>query len=288
MNTSEVLRAYDEQLRRSLEPPAPGWVIEQSGPVLRMRSPDAGGWGCVVLAADLDAANADDAIEGQVSFFAGMGREFEWKWHGYDEPADLPDRLVRAGFKPDDPESLVVGEVAEVVQATASSLPPDGVAFRRLEPASADADFERIGRLKVAVWGGDATDQIKTLRAEWQADPERIGFHLAEAAEQLVCAAWIRFHPGTAFASLWGGATLPQWRRRGIYRHLVARRAQEALDRGYRYLQVDASNDSLPTLQRLGFERLTATTPYIWTPPRYIKHNATPDGVSHQFRTVVP
>jgi GNAT superfamily N-acetyltransferase len=67
---------------------------------------------------------------------------------------------------------------------------------------------------------------------------------------------WLEIRPGSQFAGLWGGATLAEWRGRGIYRALVARRAQLAAARGVRYLQVDASSDSSPILQRLGFQPL--------------------------------
>jgi GNAT superfamily N-acetyltransferase len=73
----------------------------------------------------------------------------------------------------------------------------------------------------------------------------------------------VDFHEGTAFASLWGGATLPEWRGKGIYRSVVAFRGRLARDRGHRYLQVDALPTSRPILERLGFVQLTATTPYV-------------------------
>ncbi len=38
--------------------------------------------------------------------------------------------------------------------------------------------------------------------------------------------------------------------------------------RGFRYLQVDASADSAPILQRLGFVAVATTTPYEWTPAK--------------------
>ncbi|MFD4043109.1 GNAT family N-acetyltransferase, partial [Streptomyces sp. NPDC058605] len=67
-------------------------------------------------------------------------------------------------------------------------------------------------------------------------------------------------------AGLWGGGTVEGWRGRGLYRALVAHRARAAADRGYRYLQVDAMSTSRPILERLGFEPLTTTTPYLYTP----------------------
>lgn len=77
----------------------------------------------------------------------------------------------------------------------------------------------------------------------------------------------MRFPSGTDFVTLWGGATLPAWRGRGIYRALVARRASLAQERGRRYIEVDAFDDSRPILERPGFVAVTTTTPYVWTPP---------------------
>lgn len=72
--------------------------------------------------------------------------------------------------------------------------------------------------------------------------------------------------PGGRFAGLWGGGTVPEWRGRGLYRALVARRARVAAERGYRYLRVDASDMSRPILARLGFTQLSTTTPYVHEP----------------------
>jgi len=40
-----------------------------------------------------------------------------------------------------------------------------------------------------------------------------------------------------------------------------------AASRGVPYLYVDASPDSRPILERLGFVAVTTTTPYVWSPP---------------------
>ena len=73
-----------------------------------------------------------------------------------------------------------------------------------------------------------------------------------------------------SFATLQGGATLPEWRSRGVYRALVARRAVLAAERGCEYLQVDASDDSRPILERLGFvaDRDDDAVPLVAASPR--------------------
>jgi tetratricopeptide (TPR) repeat protein len=50
------------------------------------------------------------------------------------------------------------------------------------------------------------------------------------------------------------------------YRATVAYRARLAAERGFRYLETDASDDSRPILERLGFAAVTTTTPYVWSP----------------------
>ncbi len=89
---------------------------------------------------------------------------------------------------------------------------------------------------------------------------------VAEAGGEMVSAGWIRYEVGTDFATLWGGATAEAWRGRGIYRALVAHRARLARGRGFSLLEVDASDDSRPILERLGFTPVTTTTPYVRSP----------------------
>jgi ribosomal protein S18 acetylase RimI-like enzyme len=247
MDVVAVRALVDEQLRR------PDGA--QVGAVVRALT-HAGNW---INHSALTADTADAAIAEQVAFFAERGEPFEWKHYGHDTPADLPDRLLAAGFVPEPAESLLVAEVA--------AIPPvplvDGL---RLEPVTDKDGFAAIGGLQEAVWGA-GRDHSAALAREHADDPSIVDFFRVLDGDVTVCAAWIRYHGGTPFASLWGGSTLPAWRRRGIYRALVAHRAALAAARGYRYLQVDASDDSRPILQRLGFTPLTTTTPYIWTPP---------------------
>jgi GNAT superfamily N-acetyltransferase len=120
--------------------------------------------------------------------------------------------------------------------------------------------------MEEAIWHDNRGWLADSLEAERSVDPNAITIVVAEAGTDVVCAAWVRFAAATEFASLWGGGTLPAWRSRGIYRAIVAYRANLAAKRGFRYVQVDASANSRPILERLGFVAVTTTTPYIWFP----------------------
>ncbi len=261
LDPASVRSEFDVQVRRSLRSDAPGSVGERAGPLVRWTAAGEEGWSGVAWS-DLDAGTADRVIADQVAFFAGRGERFEWKLYSYDQPPDLAGRLLAAGFVAGDPESLMVADAARVAgPGGAGPLLPDGV---RLVPVTDEAGVEQIIEVHDQVFGADPR-----LRASLMAQlrtPETTVMVLAVAGDEPVCSARIGFVAETEFAGLWGGGTLPRWRGRGIYRALVGYRARLAVARGYRYLQVDASPDSRPILERLGFVRLATTTPYVWSP----------------------
>jgi GNAT superfamily N-acetyltransferase len=128
------------------------------------------------------------------------------------------------------------------------------------------ADFERVAAMESEVWAADWSWLVDDLVERTTNPRGRATVYVVEDGDLVVSAAWLAPITGTRFAGLWGGSTLAGYRRRGIYRALVARRAQEALTRGFTMVQVDASDDSRPILERLGLVVAGGTTPYIWSP----------------------
>jgi len=256
MDHATVLALYDRDLREGARPDGPGARIERAGGVVRQVA-DAQGWNGV-LWSDLDETGADAAIAGQIAHFTGLGRDFEWKLYGHDLPVDLGQRLTAAGFTPESEETLMVGEVAAL---TLDAEPPDGI---RLLPATDRAGVDLVADVHEKAFGTDSSRLRARLLAQLFADPDTVVAVVALAGDEPVSAARMELVPGTRFAGLWGGGTVEGWRGRGIYRALVAHRARIAADRGYRYLQVDASSQSRPILERLGFAPLTTTTPYLY------------------------
>ncbi|WCN82682.1 GNAT family N-acetyltransferase [Micromonospora sp. LH3U1] len=254
--------AYDNQLRPDIPDPVPaGVTVERDGPLVRIVGLDAGGFLTYRDLGGLTGDALDELVSRQVELFRQRGQSVEWKTYAHDEPADLADRLRAAGFVPEDPETVVVGPVAPL--AAALPVAPEGV---RLREVTSRADLERIAAMEEEVWQADRSHLVWGLAKEIDADPHSITVVVAEAGETVVSAGWVRFPSNTGFATLWGGSTLPQWRRKGIYRALVTYRARLAEQRGRTLLQVDASEDSRPILQRLGLVPITTTTPYVYTP----------------------
>jgi len=257
-----LLQAYDEQMRGVGSSRQPGLIIEQDGPVLRVAGHQRG---FVTAPRDLgvDGPGLDLLIARQRDYFARRGEAVEWKTRGHDLPASLTGRLRAAGFVPEEQETVVVGRTADLAH---DPVVPVGATLREV---TADAGVRAIAALESEIWNEDLSYLGEELIAHRTAVPDELTFFSVtdDSTGQLVSAAWIVYYPGTDFAYFAGGSTLAAWRKRGLYRALVAIRAQRAAARGTRYVTVDASDESAPILRRLGFQAVTTTTPYVWTPP---------------------
>ncbi|GAA0918377.1 GNAT family N-acetyltransferase [Nonomuraea longicatena] len=236
---------FDTQLRLNARPDTPGDRVEHTGTVVR----HLGSWNAV-LWSQLSEDEADAEIAAQIAYFGE--REFEWKLYDRDQPADLPERLRAAGFTAGEPETLMVADTARLA---CDATPPDGITLREVRD---EADVDLMVEVGARAFGSTPTAQRERLLAELGSGV----MVLAMAGTEPVCAARLSLHPGTDFAGLWGGGTVPGWRGRGLYRTLVAHRARIAAARGYRYVHVEALPTSAPILARLGFRALATTIPF--------------------------
>jgi len=264
MDHAAVLALFDRQMRLDAPPDGPGVRVERTGGVVRQVGAD-GDWNGVVWSG-LDKDTADAAIAEQVRYFGALGREFEWKLYAHDGPADLAARLLAAGFTPEPDETLMIARISDLPTGTSTGTAlPEGV---RLEPVTGAAGADLVMDVHDQAFGTSSSRLRQQVLGQLTKNPDTVSVVVAMAGEVPVCAARMELHPGTDFAGLWGGGTVPAWRGRGVYRALVGHRASIAATHGYRFLQVDASSQSRPILERLGFAALSTTTPYVYRTPQ--------------------
>lgn len=252
-----LLAIYDDEVRGSLEThPPDGWTCEQDGPLIRCLTARDGFAMLTRDASGLTEGDLAALVDRTFRHFRDLGVGFEWKTFDH-ERSDLRPLLLARGALPEEHEALVLGEAGPLAREAAV---PAGL---RLRTVTAREDLERIAAMESEVWGEDWSWLVEDLAARMSGrDP--IDVVVVEDGDRVVSAAWLVPVPGTRVAGLWGGSTLPAYRGRGIYRALVARRAQIALDRGHPFLQVDASADSRPILERLGLSVIGGTVPYVF------------------------
>ena len=138
MNTAQILALYDEQMRR--DPPPAGATIVKLPGLTRCMSADSGPHGGWILYTQLDGQDVEQVIRDQIAAFAGDARGFEWKTFDHDRPADLRSRLAAHGFTPEEPEALLVLDLAN---APARLLQP---------PAAEFVAWQRVNHWQILPW----------------------------------------------------------------------------------------------------------------------------------------
>jgi GNAT superfamily N-acetyltransferase len=212
-------------------------ILERFDEQMRRRAaPDnlyvSDGWSAVLWRPE------DGQVEPLVARMREVEGHVEWKYYSHDGP-ELRERLLAAGLEPEDEETVVAAEAASI------------------EPPADDVEL----RL--------ATDEFVELaervfgRSHGSGLPEVSVAVVAVVDGTPVSGGRVDFENGVEFAGLFGGITLPEYRGRGLYRATVAKRAELARERGYRWLYSDALPTSRPILERLGFVPLTTTTPFV-------------------------
>lgn len=238
---------------RRRPPSSPGVRIEDLGQIVRI----VGEYNCI-LYSRLAPRDAAGVVADQTAHFREIGREVEWKLFGHDRPRALAELLRRRGFVPDPPETLVVYDLAR-------PLPTAGGPVELTVSPVKDAEGLRVARAISERAFGPGAGWKGIDYSRYLHDPSFAAF-VAYRAGAPVSSGRLEMPPGRSFASLWGGGTVPGHRGAGIYRQLVAVRAELARARGFRYLTVDARESSRPILERLGFVPLDTVTGWILKP----------------------
>jgi GNAT superfamily N-acetyltransferase len=258
-DSDRLLAAYDSQLRADAE--TLGAVsVSTLGP---LRLATFGGGRGFITYQDLDGADADAigrlVAEALARFQADPEiTKVEWKTRGHDRAPGLHEALLEHGFTPDEPESIMVGDARALAVDVAL---PDGVTLRRV---TEEPDIRAMLAMQDEVFGRSHGAEMLDELLRRLARGEEMELWVAEANAAIVSAGRIDPVPGTDFAGIWGGATRPEWRGRGIYRALTAERARSALRLGKKYINSDSTEFSRPILERSGLVKVSTTTPYNW------------------------
>lgn len=253
MNPSDILGAYDQAMR--IDAVIAGMRRERDGGVVRYV--DMRGTESVVVYSSADAGEIDGIIDAQINYFETLGHNFEWKVFDHDSPSDLKERLAKRGFTIEEPEALVVLDLANPPK---SLLLPQQIDVRRITLDCVD-DFRSV---LLETWSPSVQHHLDRIVESAATLPELVSLYVAYDSGKPVSCGWINFTPSKRFAGLWSGSTLPEFRGRGFYRAIVAARVQEAGRRGARFAAVDAKPTSRPILQKLGFQLIGQSHECMW------------------------
>ena len=259
MDPHKLLVAYDTQLRTDAETPG-ATAVTSLGPLRLVTF--AGGRGFVTYQ-DLGGGDAE-AISLLVTQALAHYRQdeqierVEWKTRGHDCAPGLHEALVNNGFQPEEPESIMIGEV----RTLDVEVPlPAGVKLRRVID---EDDVRAMTAMQDEVFGDPVSDRMARALLHRLTLNDGLELWVAETDGQIVSAGRLEPVAGTEFAGIWGGATRDAWRGRGIYRALTAARARSASAMGKTLIHSDSTEYSRPILERSGLIKVSTTTPYHW------------------------
>ena len=253
MNLLKVLALFDKENRIDIEYPR---MDKQVLPhVIRFVGDEPGM--NYILYSSLKGANLTEVIKEQTDYFNKLKQPFEWKVYGHDYPPDLLDRLVATGFVLDEREAVMILDLEDVPSSLLSPVDKD------IRPIVNIEQLEDVVEVERQVWGDEFGWIIPELGADIQI-PGYLRVYVAYINDNPACTGWIYFHPNSQFASLWGGATVKEYRRSGLFTAILATRVQEAIQRGYKYVVIDAGPMSQPIVSKHGFQLLTYTYACKW------------------------
>lgn len=249
----ELLDLFDQEMRVRIE--FPGMRKELTPEVVRFLRQAPGM--SFILYSSLNGGDVDAAIQAQIDYFSSLDQPFEWTVYEHDFPRDLVQKLCDHGFETQDPDTVMVLDLREAPASLVEPVGPEIQALTRRD------QLRDVIQIEAQVWGG-TFDWIMERMGQHLEQPGYLSVYIGYNNSQPASVGWIYFHPNSDFASLKGGSTRPEFRARGLYTGILAARAQEAIQRGYRFLILEANSNSRPISARHGFRTLTRMWSCIW------------------------
>jgi GNAT superfamily N-acetyltransferase len=248
-----ILELLDQERRSGVEISG---KIEKTPNVVRCLSSDWNG----IIYTHFGSEQANSIIRAEVNLFKQLKRSFEWKVYSHDQPSDLLELLGNFGFIQGDEEALMITPLADV-SAKLFEATPSNIEIRPITDESMIDDW--LG-LEQAIWKNSRRTRDVLLSNILDPLKRDLGFiaYFEKTPVGFARATWL---PQSRFAGLWGGSVLEEYRGRGIYRNLLAKRIEFLRKHpSVHFLRVDALPTSQPILEKYGFKKLASTWPCEW------------------------
>ncbi|MBL4632856.1 MAG: GNAT family N-acetyltransferase [Kofleriaceae bacterium] len=208
-----------------------------------------GGLNSVSLAI-IRSDKADQVIGDTIRGYDEMGLRFRWEVGPDSRPLDLGKRLEARGLKP--------VSVAGMASTQCSARNPTDVEVELVVPST----LQEFNALMSEGWGIKSNALCDYNAHVLRESPKRNPFFIARIGGKGVGVASYFAFPNSAF--LVGGVVLQEFRKRGVYRALVAARQEHAFKAGRAVTTCHAIADSsAPTLAKIGFETVCPFTFYV-------------------------
>jgi GNAT superfamily N-acetyltransferase len=189
-------------------------------------------------------------IEAVKAFFADRGVPWYWWLGPHPRPSDMGERLERHGLAFDRPS---LPAMVALLPARCPPLNPDAQVWRatsRTDLAAAST----IRRTAFRFPEDAALDYFEAMAGDWlRGNPARLYLVRLPGGPPAAIGALIL---GAGVPGVYVMATLPEWRRRGLGKAILARILSDAAADGHHLIVLTASRFGYPLYRQFGFEHV--------------------------------
>lgn len=252
MNRDRIINLFDKYERKGAN--HSGYEKVCTNHVVKFISPDK--HGSFISYFDFKCRDPSEIIRDEIDYFERLEKNFEWKTYSTDAPENIGELLIQHEFSKGEPESFLVLDLSQF---------RENVSEWDCTRITNQQGVDDTVSVSEKVWNKDLSHQKQYLLKQLKYNPKFISIYCIYLECKPVASARIEFSEGSPFAGIWGGATLKEYRKKGLYQALLNVRAKEAIGRGYKYLIIDASDMSKPIAEKHGFQFISNTTPYEYS-----------------------
>jgi len=215
------------------------------------------------LFAQLEPETTDAAIEQVKTYFERKNKSFSWIVGPSTTPPDLDSHLLANGFK-------------HFLTTDGMYLPDPKVKIDAISTVRVcELPADEPGRaVEIMALGFNTTMEVsryfhKMMALSAPRLRTRIYIAHLEGMETPVACAYATYYPEQPIALLSGGATLPAYRGRGVYKALLMRRLADIASDGVETVIVLADQrTSAPICAKAGFVKVCELPMYVWRPEK--------------------
>jgi GNAT superfamily N-acetyltransferase len=241
----------------------PGGELEESHRLSRHHASPTNPMFKSVWQTQLAPSDVDAAIDDTIAWYQARHAPFCFWWLGpRTQPADMGERLAARGFVPFETHAPGMTAQLDALDYDALKRVPPGFIILRVSTAQQLEQFKTafVNGLEVPEWAGqawvDATQTLGIGRTPWV-----MYVGLLNGAP----VACNMLFNGAGVASVYGVATTPNARRKGIGAAITLIAYQDALAMGYKYGVLFATDLGAPVYRRIGFQDTPVRiSRYLW------------------------
>lgn len=213
--------------------------------------------------AEFTEENVDNGIQNVINLYRQEGKIFGWLVGPSTQPANLGEQLLAAGLMKIEDEcmrGMVLPDLNHSIQTNPT------IRVEQVAISEWDANKAMMAR---AYGFGMTEEVIEPIIRFHESFGEQAKVYLAYAddREDPISFSSAFFDNAGEIILLGGAATVEEYRGKGVYSSMVAKRLEDARDMGYTIAIVQAvKGTSAPLCEKLGFESVSEIDFYAYIP----------------------